>query len=37
MSEFEQETRKLFIATHADPMPQILPELLRSTERAALG
>ena len=37
MFESEQETRKLYIAAHANPILHMLPELLRNTERAVLG
>ena len=37
MSESEQESRKLYIATHANPILQMLPGLFRNTERADLG
>ena len=34
MSKSEQDTRKLYIAVH--PIPHMLPELLRNTERVGL-
>ena len=37
MSESEPETRKLYIATHANPILDMLPELFRNTDRAALS
>ena len=37
MSESEKETRKLYIAAHANPIPQMVPELFRNNEWAALG
>ena len=37
MSESEQETRKLYIAAHAYPILNMLSELIRNSERAALG
>ena len=37
MFESEQETRKLYIATHTNPILYLLSELFRNTEQAALG
>ena len=39
VSEYEQETRKLhvYIAAQTNPILHMLPDLLRNTERAALG
>ena len=37
MFDSEQEIRKLYIAAHANPILQMLPELCRNTKRAALG
>ena len=37
VSESEQEIHKLYIAAHANPIPHMLPEIFRNTERAALG
>ena len=36
MSESEQETRKLYIAVHANPNLHMLPELFKNTEQVAL-
>ena len=37
VSETEMETRKLYIAAHANPVLHMLPDLFRNTERAGLG
>ena len=37
MSESEQESRKLYIAGHANPILHMLPKIFRNTDLAALG